>query len=252
MTKITGFCVENSAFPLQVEVISVPFLSLRMRWIPNTGQLLEYQRHINVSNYVFHPCMVLLASKAAFACVLFMAQPGHNSRGSVLPQLGPLCSTIHSRVSWVRWPEPSWILSLGFIGWHLIYPLYTFQIIGLSLQGRKRATERKNMLWVFCPSPRGRLHQTPPNIASTCTFREPRKRSITATSWPPKQPLHPGFPLEARCRAHCCFIFIQPTAVHPGRPNLRYCQPVGTGCCGNESRSVGTLQHTSCVTVPVT
>lgn len=86
-----------------------------------------------------------------------MAQPSHNSLGSVLPQLGPLCSTIHSPGSWVRWPKPSWILSLGFIGWQLIYPLYTFQIIGLSLQGRKEEPQRgeKNTLWVLCPSPRG-------------------------------------------------------------------------------------------------
>lgn len=53
------------SFSSSAEVIFVPFLSLRMRWIQNTGQLIETQRHINVSNYIFHPCVVSLASKGA-------------------------------------------------------------------------------------------------------------------------------------------------------------------------------------------
>lgn len=152
----------------------------------------------------------LVSLKSRFACVLFMAQPSHNSRGSVLPQLGPLCSPIHSSVSWVRWPEPSWILSLGFIGWQLIYPLYTFQIIGLSLQGRKKEPQRGKTCFES---------SFPPPEASA----KLRKCSITAAAWYPKLPLHPSFPHEVRRSARCCFIFMQPTEVHPGTPNLRCC-----------------------------
>lgn len=56
------------------------------------SQLFECQRHTNVSNYLFDPCMV--SFKDPFACVLFMAQQSYNSQLSVLPQLVPLCLTI--------------------------------------------------------------------------------------------------------------------------------------------------------------
>lgn len=156
-----------------------------------------------------------------------MAQPSHNSLGSVLPQLGPLCSTIHSPGSWVRWPKPSWILSLGFIGWQLIYPLYTFQIIGLSLQGRKEEPQRGEKKHALSPLPfPQRLHQTLPHVASTCVFGELQQGSVSAASWSPKlpQPSSQDF-LRKRDAAHvAASSSMQPTAGRPGRPTLRYWQ----------------------------
>lgn len=154
-----------------------------------------------------------------------MAQPSHNSLGSVLPQLGPLCSTIHSPGSWVRWPEPSWILSLGFIGWQLIYPLYTFQIIGLSLQGRKEEPQRGEKKHALSPLPfPQRLHQTLPHVASTCVFGELQQGSVSAASWSPKLPLPSSQDfLRKRDAAHvAASSSMQPTAGRPGRPTLRY------------------------------
>lgn len=159
----------------------------------------------------------LVSLKSRSACVVFTARPGRNSRGSVLPQLGPLGSTIHSSVSWVRRPGPSWILSLGFIGCQLIYPLYTFQMIGLSLQGRRKAARRGKTRFfrVFRPSPRGC------GSAPDCNIPVPKAAPA---------------PLFSTQR----MLLLHLPAVHPGRDR----QPVCSGCYGNRARSVGTLDAT--------
>lgn len=170
--KITGCVKKKPAFPFSWSnfcLILFPSHEMNTKyrsahWKPKTRKCL--QLHIS-------PWHGLVSLKSRFPCVLFMAQLSHNSRGSVLPQLDPLCFAIHSRVSWVRSPEPSWILSLRFIGWQLIYPLYTFQMTGLSLQERKEEPERENMLWVLCaragPSPRAAV------AFHNCNIQVPRR-----------------------------------------------------------------------------
>lgn len=185
-----------------------------------------------------------------------MAQPSHNSLGSVLPQLGPLCSTIHSPGSWVRWPEPSWILSLGFIGWQLIYPLYTFQIIGLSLQGRKEEPHRVEKKTRFESS--ALPPEASPNSAACCINVRVqraagvlRERSILVPEASPA--FIPGLPQEARCSARGCFIFHAADCRGIlGGQLWDTDRPVCTGCYGNQARSVATLQRTSCAAVPLT
>lgn len=52
-----------------VELIFCPISCPFHRMNANSGHLTECQRHINVSNYIFHPCMVLFASKAPLLVV---------------------------------------------------------------------------------------------------------------------------------------------------------------------------------------
>lgn len=106
-------------------------------WIPGTHKRLWLR---------IWPLRGLVSFKGLFfACVLFMAQRSRNSRRSVLPQLVPLRRTIHAEASWVASRGPLWLPSRWFMGRQLIYPLYTFQVTGVTLQGDRRGAtaERK-------------------------------------------------------------------------------------------------------------
>lgn len=157
----------------------------------------------------FTPGALLLASKAAALGLCLWPPPSRNSPGSVLPRLGPLRAAIHSRRPRVASPEPSWILSLGFIGWQLIYPLHTFQMTGPRTAGKKG--RRKTC------------------FESTCTLR--RVAGVFR-----QDPRNPGVPQEAGCTFLCSWLRFGSSEM-----------PALTRCYGNEGRSAGTLQHASSV-----
>lgn len=87
-----------------------------------------------------------------------MAPQSHNSQQSVLPQLVPLCFTIHSVVSWVISHEPLWFpfpqiyrLTANLSIIHI--PNYRLQSAGWRQKHKKEEKEwkeGKNMLWFHC------------------------------------------------------------------------------------------------------
>lgn len=140
----------------------------------------HWKPKINVSAYVFDPWMVLLASKTPL--LVFCLWPSRAITHSV--QSSP-CLAIHGIVSWVTSHKPLWIPSRWFMGWQLIYPLYTFQITLLSPQDssntirKERRSERKGKT---CWDTSVHWHITWADCISTDVQRTPQ--TLTTPRWP--------------------------------------------------------------------
>lgn len=148
-----------SNFPTLFEniFVSSSYIS-SIGWTQNARQLFECQRHMNVSNYVVDPCMVLLASKAPL--LVFCLWPngaithrGPSSHSSSLSAQLFLQRSFLGHIAWTSmapFPQIYWLTAnLSII--HI--PNYRLQSAGWQQQNKEGEDERKNgkdMLSFFC------------------------------------------------------------------------------------------------------
>ncbi len=192
LEKMWNFVFSN--FPTLWKYFCLIFLHFFYRM--NARQLFECQRHMNVSNYVFDPCMVLLASKAPL--LVFCLWPSgaitHRGPSSHSSSLSAQLFSQRSFLGQIAWtsmapfPQIYWLTAnLSII--HI--PNYRLQSAGWRQQNKEGEDERKkgeDMLSFFCTTisltgSKGFISPLCRTYQCSCSKRLSRVRSlITPTS----------------------------------------------------------------------